>query len=77
MVKVRYETQASDEDGGSYPYADYTPKQGILIFEEGETEKEIRIDIISHDSLVREDFFRIRLFDPQNGAKLHDKLQVI
>ena len=70
-IKCRYETFAMvDHPLASAPYQDYTPKSGVLLFDHGETLREIKIEIIEKNFINREDMFRVKLFSAEGGAKI-------
>ena len=78
IVKVKYQIKEADEKARSkaIPYEHFIPRTDILIFEHGETEKEIKIDIIEEENEDpdRDDVFQIRLFDVEpEGAKITKK----
>lgn len=48
--------------------SDYTHVEGTLVFEDGETEKTIRIDIIDDDTYEKDEIFRVELSNATNDA---------
>jgi hypothetical protein len=44
-----------------------------LIFIHNETKKTIKIGIIKRDNLSREDSFKVKIFEPEGGAKISKK----
>lgn len=45
----------------------------MLIFNHGETMKEIKIEIVNWDCLERGDWFKVKIFDAKNGAIISRK----
>ncbi len=76
VVKVDYETiQLDQTEHTATPGVDYTPGQGTLVFQQGETQQTINIKILDRpDQDVRDESFGIQLSNvtPQ-GAKLSKK----
>ena len=82
IVKVKYQIKEADEKVRSraQPYEHFVPKTDTLIFEHGEIEKEIKVDIIEveDEDPDRDDCFQIRLFDIEpEGAKITKKNKCI
>lgn len=78
IVKVRYQIKEADGKAKhlAKPYEHFIPRTDTLIFEHGETEKEIKVDIIeiADEDPNRDDAFMIRLFDVEpQGAKITKK----
>ena len=77
IVKCKYETLTPDSiNTPANPYEDYLPKSGVLVFNHGETEKEIEIEILpkeTHEVEERADVFAVRIFDPEGGVKISKK----
>lgn len=78
IVKVKYEVKEADGKMGNRakPFEDFVPAKDTLIFEHGEIEKEIKIDLIKQEEEDpdRDDVFQIRLFDIEpEGAKITKK----
>eukprot|EP00501_MAST-03F_sp_TOSAG23-6_P000356 GSMAST32.ASY1.ANO1.363.1 assembled CDS len=48
--------------------SDYTHVEGTLVFDDGETEKTIRIDIIDDDTYEKDEIFRVELSNATNDA---------
>eukprot|EP00732_Lithocolla_globosa_P002315 Lithocolla_globosa_v1_NODE_1489_length_2538_cov_14.496979.p1 type:complete len:331 gc:universal NODE_1489_length_2538_cov_14.496979:1046-54(-) len=54
------------KDGTALEGSDYVRTEGVLVFEQGETRKKIRIEIINSDEYEKEEMFTLRLSNPQN-----------
>lgn len=59
MVSVKYRT----EDGTANAGSDYQFTEGTVVFQPGETEKEIRVDIIDDDIFEEDEHFLVHLSD--------------
>ncbi|XP_060714924.1 sodium/calcium exchanger 1a isoform X1 [Tachysurus vachellii] len=57
MVSVNYQT----EDGTANAGSDYKFTEGIIVFKPGETEKEIRVEIIDDDIFEEDEHFLVHL----------------
>lgn len=80
IIKVKFETLSPETLASrGTPYEDYLPKSGVIIFEQGETEKEIKIDVLEREDAIEErfDVFAIKLFEPEGGAKINSKKEQI
>lgn len=78
IIKVKYQVKESDGKSGdmAQPYEHFIPKTETLIFEHGEIEKDITIDIIEveDEDPNRDDAFQIKLFDVEpEGAEITKK----
>jgi solute carrier family 8 (sodium/calcium exchanger) len=78
IVKIKYEVKVADDKikNKAKPFEDFVPAKDTLIFEHGETEKDIKIDLIrqENEDPDRDDVFQIRLFDIEpEGAKITKK----
>lgn len=78
IVKVKYQIRETEEKAKhrAIPYEHFIPRTDTLIFEHGETEKEVKVDIIEveDEDPDRDDVFQIRLFDAEpEGAKITKK----
>ncbi|GFS78826.1 adhesion G-protein coupled receptor V1 [Nephila pilipes] len=63
QIQVRYQTQPQTATPGE----DYVPITGELVFEEGETRKNIRVRIIDDDKREPTQQFEVHLLDPKPG----------
>ena len=78
IVKVKYQVKEAEGKFRSKaePYEHFIPKTETLIFENGEIEKEILVDIIEveNEDADRDDVFQINLFDIEpEGAEVTKK----
>lgn len=63
-VTVTYRT----EDSAAKTPGDYTAQSGTLIFEPGETEKQITVDVAADDIHEFNETFRVRLLSAENAS---------
>ena len=74
QVSVRYKTIEIDQgERTARATVDFEKKEGELIFEHNETEKEIVVKILDKELAEgeeRDEIFGLKLFDPTNGVKL-------
>lgn len=68
MVSVNYRT----EDGTANAGSDYRFTEGTVVFKPGETEKEIRIDIIDDDIFEEDEHFLVHLSNVQVVSDGHE-----
>ena len=68
-VSVEYLTK----DGTAIGQLDYVPKQGVLDFASGQTERQITISIEDDDEEELDEYFKVQIFNPSAGAKLGAK----
>ena len=61
-VSCSYRTQ----DDSAVAEADYVPKSGELVFEEGEALKEITIDIVDDNAYEKDETFKVRRCNRRN-----------
>lgn len=76
VIQVKFETTTPDTlTNPATAYEDYLPKSGVVEFGQGETEKEICIDILDKETSeeARFDVFAIKLFEPEGGALISSK----
>ncbi|XP_055014151.1 sodium/calcium exchanger 1-like isoform X9 [Boleophthalmus pectinirostris] len=64
-IYVNYQT----EDGTANAGSDYTSTEGTIVFEPGETEKEIRIEIIDDDIFEEDEHFLVHLSNVRVESK--------
>uniref|UniRef100_A0A3Q3IW93 Calx-beta domain-containing protein n=2 Tax=Monopterus albus TaxID=43700 RepID=A0A3Q3IW93_MONAL len=73
-ISVDYRT----EDGTANAGSDYQFTEGTIVFEPGETEKEIRIDIIDDDIFEEDEHFlvhlsNVRVISESAGSQMHEE----
>jgi solute carrier family 8 (sodium/calcium exchanger) len=78
IIKCKFETQNAGGQGEhtAAPYEDYLPISGLLVFQHGETEKDIEVEILERkelDSTERDQVFTVKVFDPEGGVKISKK----
>ncbi|TVQ43352.1 MAG: hypothetical protein EA365_12725 [Gloeocapsa sp. DLM2.Bin57] len=73
-VSLRYFT--FDYDNQAVGWRDFIPQQGRLIFERGETEKQIIIDINNDDIPEGDKTFGVKIFNP-NHATIADDVAIV
>jgi len=79
IVKCQYETFIPDNSGENtaVPYEDFDPVKGTLVFENGETSKEIQVNIhqrqVSEHDNYRDDLFGFKIYQPEGGARINKK----
>lgn len=62
----------STRDGSAKKNLDYEPVSGVLEFKEGDTTKQIRVPILSHDVESRQEEFNVILENPSKSTDLGD-----
>jgi solute carrier family 8 (sodium/calcium exchanger) len=82
IVKVKCQIKEAEVkvQGRAQPYEHFIPKTETLIFEHGEIEKDIHVDVIEveNEDPDRDDCFEIRLFDIEpEGAEIIKKNRCI
>jgi solute carrier family 8 (sodium/calcium exchanger) len=65
-LQVDYSTEGVTANAGE----DYIETSGILVFEPGETEKAIEVEIIDDDEPEEDEMFLVKLANPRPNAKL-------
>lgn len=82
IVKVKYEVKETDNKVRSKAkkYEHFVPENDTLIFEHGEIEKEIKVNLVEveREDPDRDDVFQLRLYDVEpEGAKITKKNKCI
>jgi len=78
VVKCQFETFIPPNSGENtaVPYEDFVPVKGTLVFQSGETEKVVEVQINEKEEDEedgRDDLFAMRIFEPEGGAKVTKK----